>query len=89
MLLPPLRLSLRKAQIEAPQIIAMLEEQVETVADAPHVDRGLLRILKQMPLVAMLGLITSRLPRHVAILLKAEVEALRGRLVEEMVIRFI
>lgn len=69
------------AEIEAPKIIAMLEQQVG-LTKAPHVDQELLRILKKMPLVAILGLITSRLPQNFGILLKAEVEALRGRLVE-------
>eukprot|EP00438_Fugacium_kawagutii_P013492 Skav208885 [mRNA] locus=scaffold270:323716:325989:- [translate_table: standard] len=49
LLLPFLRRSLSAAQIEAPQIIAMLEEEVGSTM-APDVDQQFRRILKHMPL---------------------------------------
>ena len=59
MLLPHVRRSLEVAQIEAPEIILMLQAEVGSTT-APTVDRMLLRTLRRMPLPALLGLIMAR-----------------------------
>ena len=59
MLLPHVRRSLEVAQIEAPEIILMLQAEVGSTT-APTVDRTLLRTLRRMPLPALLGLIMAR-----------------------------
>ena len=51
-LFPHVRRSLEVAQIEAPDIIAMLEAEVGSTK-APHVDAFLLRTLRRMPLSAL------------------------------------
>ena len=58
-LLPHVRRSIEVAQIEATNIIEMLEAEVSS-RQAPSVDRVLLRTLQQMPLSALLGLIIAR-----------------------------
>ena len=58
-LLPHVRRSLEVAQIEAPDIILLLEAEVGSTT-APKVDYFLLRILRRMPLSALLGLIMAR-----------------------------
>jgi len=58
-LLPHVRRSLEVAQIEAPDIILLLEAKVGATT-APNVDHFLLRTLRRMPLSALLGLIMAR-----------------------------
>ena len=77
-LLPHVRRSIEAAQIEATNIIEMLEAEVSS-RQAPSVDRVLLRTLRQMPLSALLGLIMPRDDVFGA-LLEQEVEVLRCRL---------
>jgi hypothetical protein len=72
-LFPHVRRSLEVAQIEAPDIIAMLGS-----TKAPHVDAFLLRTLRRMPLSALLGLIMAR--PGFRPLLEEQVEVLRRRL---------
>ena len=76
-LFPHVRRSLEVAQIEAPDIIAMLEAEVGSTK-APHVDAFLLRTLRRMPLSALLGLIMAR--PGFRPLLEEQVEVLRCRL---------
>eukprot|EP00435_Cladocopium_sp_Y103_P017414 s2850_g4.t1 len=76
-LLPHVRSSLEVAQIEAPEIIVMLEEEVGSTK-APNVDNMLLRKLRRMPLSALLGLIMAR--DGFRPLLEEQVEVLRSRL---------
>ena len=76
-LLPHVRRSIEVAQIEATNIIEMLEGEVGSTA--PSVDRTLHRTLRQMPLSALLGLIMPRDDVFGA-LLEQEVEVLRCRL---------
>ena len=76
-LLPHVRRSIEAAQIEATNIIEMLEGEVGSTA--PSVDRTLHRTLRQMPLSALLGLIMPRDDVFGA-LLEQEVEVLRCRL---------
>ena len=59
LLLPYVCRSLEVAQIEAPDIIVMLEAEVGSTK-APNVDHMLLRTLRRMPLSALLGLIMAR-----------------------------
>ena len=77
-LLPHIRRSIEVAQIEATNIIEMLEGEVGST-QAPSVDRTLHRTLRQMPLSALLGLIMPRDDAFGA-LLEQEVEVLRCRL---------
>jgi hypothetical protein len=76
-LFPHVRRSLEVAQIEAPDIIAMLGAEVGSTK-APHVDAFLLRTLRRMPLSALLGLIMAR--PGFRPLLEEQVEVLRRRL---------
>ena len=76
-LLPHVRRSIEVAQIEATNIVEMLEAEVGST-QAPSVDRVLLRTLRQMPLSALLGLIMAR--DGFRALLEQEVEVLRCRL---------
>eukprot|EP00435_Cladocopium_sp_Y103_P016950 s1175_g4.t1 len=76
-LLPHVRRSLEVAQIEAPDIIVMLEGEVGSTR-APNVDSMLLRTLRRMPLSALLGLIMTR--DGFRPFLEEQVEVLRCRL---------
>jgi hypothetical protein len=76
-LLPHVRRSIEVAQIEATNIVEMLEAEVGST-QAPSVDRVLLGTLRQMPLSALLGLIMAR--DGFRALLEQEVEVLRCRL---------
>eukprot|EP00435_Cladocopium_sp_Y103_P016781 s2268_g4.t1 len=76
-LLPHVRRSLEVAQIEAPDIIVMLEGRVGSTK-APNVDHMLLRTLRRMPLSALLGLIMVR--DDFRPFLEEQVEVLRCRL---------
>ena len=58
-LFPHVRRSLEVAQIEAPDIIVMLEAEVGSTK-APNVDHMLLRTLRRMPLSALLDLIMAK-----------------------------
>jgi len=77
-LLPHVRRSIEVAQIEATNIIEMLEGEVGST-QAPSVDRTLHRTLRQMPLSALLGLIKPRDDAFGA-LLEQEIEVLHCRL---------
>ena len=76
-LLPHVRRSIEVAQIEATNIVEMLEAEVGST-QAPSVDRVLLGTLRQMPLSALLGLIMAR--DGFRALLEQEVEVLRCHL---------
>ena len=76
-LLPHARRSIEVAQIEATNIVEMLEAEVGST-QAPSVDRVLLRTLRQMPLSALLGLIMAR--DGFRPLLEEEIEVMRRRL---------
>ena len=76
-LLPHVRRSIEVAQIEATNIIEMLEGEVGST-QAPSVDQALHRTLSRMPLSALLGLIMRRDAFGAS--LEQEVEVLRCRL---------
>ena len=77
MLLPHVHRSLEVCQIEAPELILMLEAEVGS-RTAPTADHMLLRTLRRMPLSALLGLIMAR--DGLRSILEEQVELLRCRL---------
>ena len=76
-LLPHVRRSIEVAQIEATNIIEIMEGEVGST-QAPSEDRALHRTLSRMPLSALLGLIVRRDAFGAS--LEKEVEVLRCRL---------
>lgn len=69
------------SQIEAAQIIEMLEAEVGSRTAPDGINSGLVWTLKQLPLATLLGFVASKCNgTHLEISLKMEVEALRDRL---------
>lgn len=77
-LLPHVRLCVEKAGFEANELIEMIQGEVGEVQSFQR-NKILDRILRQMPLSALLGLISTREERFQPLLLE-QVEFLRQRL---------